>query len=87
MAKVYSGDAKHAALKLYAVNHPTWGNATDLEYRFWTTARSLAGIPWGTARATQITAAAAAYSLTLNATSPWTREEEFWAGVTITPAA
>lgn len=77
MATSYSGDDRQAALKLYLVNHPEYSNE---EYAFWKFGRSLAGTPWGVDRDAAIIAAGTALGVTVDATSPWLREQQWWAG-------
>lgn len=81
MSTAYLADDKAAALKLYGVNHATFDPHGD-EYQWWKNNRSLTAIPFGTDRNTEITAAAAALSITLAALSTsvgwYQREASFW---------
>lgn len=84
MTTHYTPDDREAALKLYGANHLNSKGWYD-ECAFWVNARSLSRIPTGTNRDTQIVAAAAALGVTVNATSPWLREQQFWAGYLAKP--
>lgn len=79
MATRFTPDDQASALGAWAVNHPEWKFRHEQERRFWI-ARGLSGTPWGVARGTAVTSAASAVGVTLTATSPWTREQQFWAG-------
>jgi hypothetical protein len=80
MATHSTADDREAALKLYAVNHPEATGEAGREYLFWKNSQSLTHIPWGVDRNTAITNAGTALGVTVNATSPWLREQQFWAG-------
>lgn len=77
MAVRFTPDDQANALAAWAVNHPEWRLRHEQERRFWI-ARGLVGTPWGSARGTAVTSAAAAVGVTLTASSPWTREQQFW---------
>lgn len=79
MATRFVPDDQAAALSAWAVNHSEWDSRLERERQFWLS-RNLAGTPWGVARGTAISAAATAVGVTLTGTSPWTREQQFWAG-------
>ena len=78
MATRFSCDDRAAALSLYSVNHAEWDGPWS-EFQFWKVSQGKVAIPWGVDRGTAITSAATALGLTVNATSPWLREQQFWA--------
>lgn len=84
MAKHFTADDREAALKLYGVNHLNSKGWYD-EAAWWKNARSVNTIPTGTARDTAIQAAGTALGVTVDATSPWLREQQFWAGYLAKP--
>jgi hypothetical protein len=79
MATKFTPDDRAAALKLYAVNHAE-ADAGDMaaEFLFWKNSESKTAIPWGKDRDTAIVAAGTHLGVTVDATSPWLREQQFW---------
>ena len=78
MSTHYSGDDRQAALLLYQVNHLDNGKAD--ETYFWVNSESKTATPWGVDRDTAIIAAGTHLGVTVDALSPWLREQQFWAG-------
>jgi len=77
MAVRFVCDDQADALSAWSVNYPEWVFRHEQERQFWLD-QGLSGTPWGVARAAAVTDAAASVSVTLTATSPWTRERQFW---------
>jgi len=75
----YTPDDREAALKLYQVNHLNPNGCGDEAY-FWLNSESVSPIPTGTARDDAFVAAGTHLGVTVDATSPWLREQQFWAG-------
>lgn len=85
MAANYTADDRAAALKLYVVNHPEAGSGMQAEKLFWVNVGGLAAIPWGVDRDTAFLAVGTTLGVTVNALSPWLREQQFWAGYLAKP--
>lgn len=85
MSKHFTCDDREAALRLYTVNHPEARGGMGAERLWWKNARSTNTIPWGTDRDTAIIAAGTALGVTVDALSPWLREQQFWAGYLAKP--
>lgn len=84
MATHYTPDDREAALKLYQVNHLEPSGVGN-EFFFWTNIGAYTKIPTGTDRDTAFQDVATALSITLTGTSPWLREQEFWAAFLALP--
>lgn len=79
MATHYTPDDREAALKLYGVNHLEPSGVYN-EAAFWLNSESVSPIPTGTARDDAFIAAGTHLGVTVDAASPWLREQQFWAG-------
>lgn len=79
MATHYTPDDREAALKLYQVNYLDPKGIGD-EAFFWLNSESVSPIPTGDARDAAIIAAGTHLGVTVDALSPWLREQQFWAG-------
>lgn len=84
MATHYTPDDREAALKLYQVNYLQPLGIGD-EFFFWTNIGAYDAIPWGIGRDEAFVDVATGLSITLDETSPWLREQQFWAGFLALP--